>query len=142
MDEADDQADGETDDRRLHTVSPMPVPELAVPRLWAIAAPTNMPRAKCRRRCRLPAMNSWRRGILRRVRRQAGGNHPKIVHRKSLWATGWPSKPNEAARQGVRNECGGEHGRQPEEQVGVAEEERSRNAPSCRNGCAARRCRL
>ena len=29
----------------------------------------------------------------------------------------------EAARQGVRNECGGEHGRQPEEQVGVAEEE-------------------
>lgn len=34
--------------------TPMPVPELAVPRLWAIAAPTNMPEGKSRRRCRLP----------------------------------------------------------------------------------------
>ena len=43
--------------------TPMPVPELAVPRLWAIAAPTNMPRAKMPASLSpSPAMNSWRPG--------------------------------------------------------------------------------
>ena len=126
MDEADDQADGETEDRRLHTV-------------YADAR-TGTGRAQIVGHSRADQHAEGKNaGVAVAFPRheqlaagassgecegKAGGNHPKIVPQKVAVGHGLAFKAElEAARQGVRNECGGEHGRQPEEQVGVAEEE-------------------
>ena len=102
MDEADDQADGETDDRRLHTVYADARTGTGRARLWAIAAPTNMPRAKnAGVAVAFPRHEQLAAGASSgECEGKAGGNHPKIVPQKVAVGHGLAFKAElEAARQ-------------------------------------------
>ena len=119
----------------------MPVPELAVPRLWASAAPTSIPRAKQRRvAVAFPGHEELAAGAAAREREgEPGGDHAEVVPHKVAVGHGLAFKAElEAAGQGVGDEGGGEHGREPEEKVGVAEKEEIAESPHRAEAAALR----
>ena len=70
---------------------------------------------------------------------EPGGDHAEVVPHKVAVGHGLALKAElEAAGQGVGDEGGGEHGREPEEKVGVAEKEEIAESPHRAEAAALR----